>query len=139
MPNTAKMSLVLRLCLCCVLLSGCLPHREDNRLTALDTSVKTFAKMMRWGEYDTATDYLRSRDGQPAERSLARFKGLRITRFEVASQTLLDAGDHAEAQYRVEYYREESGIVRSQQYDQSWWYDAALKRWFSDSEPPAFD
>lgn len=139
MTTTTKMSLVLRSILCCGLLAGCLPHREDTRFAALDTSVKAFAKMMRWGEYDSAAEYLRSRDGKPAEVSLAQFRSLRITRFEVANQTLATAEDEAQAHYRIEYYREESGIVHSSQYDQSWWYDAELKRWFCDSALPAFE
>jgi hypothetical protein len=139
MTTTAKMSLMLRLTICCGLLTGCLPHRDDNRLAALDASIKTFAKLMRWGEYDSVADYLRSRDGTPTAVSLAQFKSLRITRFEVASQTMATTGDKAQAHYRIEYYREEAGIVRSLQYDQSWWHDAEAKRWFSDTALPAFE
>lgn len=128
--------LELSAALCCLLLVGCVSTRDDNRGRELDASLKTFTKLMRWGEFESASAYLVSRDGAPRAVNLDRLRGFRITQFEVSSQIVANDGAEVKVQHRVQYYGEDSGVVRTLQYDQNWWYDPERRRWFVDSDLP---
>lgn len=136
---------MVRLAACCaavlVVLSGCgsLPSiGGEKRALSLDASVETYRKVIRWGYYEEAAKYLRTRDGSGADPDLARAARYRVTRYEVGDRLIADTGEEARVIAHIEYYEIDSGVINSMRDDQYWWYDAETRRWFLGSGLPPF-
>lgn len=123
------------------LLCACTPVTGGNRLRALDDTLKTYDRLVRWGLYDEAARYLRPRaTSAPApEFDAARYEGLRVTSLEAVSLTVEESGDEARVQNRLQYYWDHAPAVRTLTDTQTWWYDARERHWFLDGSLPAFE
>lgn len=120
-------------------LDGCASIQAVQRQEDLDTSVNTYLKLLRWGHFDAAAQYILHRDKQaPAPRTRSDLEGVRVTFYEVLSQGLSDDQKEAFVTVSLGFYDVNSGIVRRFNDHQIWWYDEAAKRWFLEGELPDF-
>ena len=124
-----------------VALSACNPVKSmqsRQRVDKLDAVVDTYRKLIRWGYFDQAAQYVKARDGSALEadaEELARFK---VTGYAVADRWLADTGVEARVLARIDFYEVESGVARSMKDEQLWWYDEADERWYLGSSLPQF-
>jgi hypothetical protein len=123
---------------CAATLSGCNPTRPEQRLTALDTTLDSYNKLIRWNEFQTAASYIRARTGDTPPIDLEPTRGVRVTRLETLSQGVANDDSEARVQNQLQYYRDDAAVVQTLLDDQLWWYDAELARWFLDGNLPAF-
>lgn len=125
-------SLVLVL-LAVIALAACNPVKtmqDRDRMTRLESVVNTYRKLMRWGHYDQAAQYIKARDGShtlPDFKDLNRYK---VTSFTIADQIIADTRFDAKVTAYVEFYDTDSGVVASLRDDQFWWYDQEKKHWY---------
>ena len=111
---------------------------KQGRGTAFEAAVETYAKMLRWGYYDEAAHYLRGRDGVEVEVDLERIARFRISSYELKTQLLSDTGHEGRVIARIEYYEIDSGVLRTLNDEQNWWFETTTKQWFLASPLPAF-
>ncbi|MCC7410529.1 MAG: hypothetical protein IT495_02680 [Gammaproteobacteria bacterium] len=118
------------------LVGACTSIGTEKRMTALDVSLMTYGKLLRWGELEEAAKYIEFRDRDPVAPDYGGLRDFRITSYDVIDQGLNTDGDEAKVRVRIGYYHEASGVVRSVDDLQVWWYDAERKRWFLDGVLP---
>lgn len=128
-------------CTTVILLAGCAGApsiAKKSRSNAFEAAVTTNAKLMRWGYFDEAANYVRAQDGSEIEIDLARISRFRVTGYRIASQ--LTADNHREGRVvaMVEYYEIDSGVLHTLRDEQYWWYDDESKRWYLGSPLPSF-
>lgn len=136
--SSAAVRLMVMITILCAL-QACGPikapsaQRRDNALTL---SLETYRKLMRWGYYEEATQYLKTQDGKtelPDLKALAHYK---ITNFHVGDKLVTDAGTEARVIAYIEYYNIDSGVVGSFKDEQYWWYDEPNTHWYLGSPFP---
>ncbi|MGH8602439.1 MAG: hypothetical protein ACREXR_06580 [Gammaproteobacteria bacterium] len=113
--------------------------RAAQRQENLDTSVNTYLKLIRWGHFDAAAQYIRHREKEgQVPRARDNLEGVRVTFYEVLSQGLSDDQKEAAVAVNLGFYDVDSGIVHRFYDRQMWWFDEAAKRWFLDGDLPDF-
>ena len=120
------------------LVVGCGTVQTQERLTALDDSIRTYAKTLRWAEYEEAARYMVFREREPVSIDFEALEKIRITAYEVYDRELNTEQDEASISVRIEYYHEDTGVVNSLKDKQLWWFSLENERWFLDDSLPDF-
>ncbi|MGR8919304.1 MAG: hypothetical protein ACU85V_06780 [Gammaproteobacteria bacterium] len=133
-----RATLVLVCALTLAACSGMPSVKRESRSNKFEAAVKTYTKLMRWGYFDEAAKYVRSRDGAPIEVDLARISSFRVSAYRNVSQLMADSGEEGRVVAMIDYYQIDSGVIRTLRDEQLWWYDEETKRWHLGSPLPAF-
>ncbi|MBT8445975.1 MAG: hypothetical protein KJO38_02425 [Gammaproteobacteria bacterium] len=134
--RTALMLAIMALTV--VSVTGCNTIKEERRGNELTMSLRTFSKLLRWGMFEDASQYLRNSDDEEIPVDLDSFEGVKVTDFETISQGMSEDGLEATITSQVAYYRQDTGVLREIRYKQVWWYDPEAERWFIDGQLPDF-
>jgi hypothetical protein len=127
--------------LCLALLVACgnvSTMGKKGRGNAFVETVEGYGKMLRWGYYDEAVGLLRNQDGSAVDSDPERVARYRISSYDIKSQLLSDTGAEGRVIVRIEYYDIDSGVLRTLDDAQSWWFDQESRRWFLASPLPNF-
>lgn len=124
-----------------LLISGCQPFqavRNKDRLWNLSVVEKYYSSAVRWGEYDTALSYLRTRN-EPAKRIERSFlEKIRVTEYKLAREIVAPDALQVVYTYRISFLHEDSPQVYELVDTQTWWYDEDEGHWFKDGGLPDF-
>ena len=120
-------------------LGGCNSIKDQRLNTALEASVKTYEKLMRWGRYEEAAQYFLPKDESVRNSDIRRLAYFRVTSYEILSQLIADTKTDARVIAHIEFYGIDTGIVKSYRDEQFWWYDEQSERWYLGSPMPDFD
>lgn len=133
----AKQSLILNtiaVLFVLAMLAACNPVaniQKRESLNQLEAATNTYRKLMRWGHFDQAAQYLRANGEEPLARpdleDMARFK---VTSYTVADQLVADTRTDARVTAYVEFYNIDTGVTTSVRDEQFWWYDKETGRWY---------
>ena len=122
--------------LCIVGCSGVTPIAKKSRAISFESTTKTYGKLMRWGYFDEAAGYVRSKDGTAIEIDLDRIARYRVTSYKNTVVLLADEGSEGRVVAAIEFYEIDSGVLKTIRDEQMWWYDAESERWFLGSGLP---
>lgn len=114
------------------------PITKTGRATSLEASFESYRKLIRWGYYDEAVKYVRTRDGAAARADLSLAARYRVTSFEMRSQLMADTGKEARVLAIIEYYEIDRGVIDTVNDEQLWWFDDEDKHWYLASGLPPF-
>lgn len=104
--------------------------KNQESLTQLKLVVNTYRKLMRWGHYDQAAQYVKARDGSeilPDFEDMARYK---VSSLTIGDQVLGDTEFEAKVTAYFEVYEIDTAVAFSVRDDQLWWYEEDQKRWY---------
>lgn len=116
-----------------LVLSACNPVKNlqsRERMTQLRSAANTYRKLMRWGHFDQAVQYLKTRDGTQEEPDLEDMSHYQISSYTIADQIVSDSEFDARVTAYIDFYRIDTGVALSVRDEQHWWYDEEQKRWF---------
>jgi len=105
-----------------------LQHRES--MTKLRAVVNTYRKLMRWGHFDQAAQYIKARDGSEMLPDLEEMSRYKVTGFSIAEQIVSETEFDAKVTAYVEFYEIDTLVTSSVRDEQLWWYDEIEKRWY---------
>ena len=131
MKATAR--IVILLLLVAFALGACNPVRNiqsRERMTQLKVVVNTYRKLMRWGHYDQASQYLRAHNEKgiaPDLKDMARYK---VTSLTIADQIVSEAEFDAKVTAYFEFYDIDTGIAGTVRDEEFWWFSKEDKRWY---------
>ena len=108
------------------------------RESALQASVDTYRKLMRWGNYEEAGQYVRAKDGKTTLPDYRMLHNYKIVGYHVGEMIMSEKGEEARVVSYVDYYDVDSGSTSTLRDDQYWWYDAERKHWYLGSPLPKF-
>jgi len=129
--------LLLALCV----LAGCSvmkSPRAERRDKAFTATVDTYRKLIRWGYFEEAAQYLKGKDVLLEPPDFDAYRRFKVTGYDVGEQMESNDGNEARVHAQIEYYEIDShvaGAVRDVQY---WWYDEEAERWYLGSPMPNF-
>ena len=121
-----------------VSLAGCAGMQAHDRLARLDSTVKSYAKALRWGHFDTASGFLQPRDASPSPADARRLDDIRVTSYEILNQVTRDDSEEAVIVVQFSFYHANSGSVYTIEDEQLWWYDTERSTWRLDGQLPDF-
>jgi hypothetical protein len=116
-----------------VTIAACNPVKDlqdRERMTQLRSAVNTYRKLMRWGHYDQAAQYIKARNGShtlPDFKDMNRYK---ISSLTIGDQIVSDTEVDAKVTAYFEFYDTDTGVASSVRDDQFWWYEEEEKRWY---------
>lgn len=105
----------------------------------LDEAIKQYNIALRWAMHDTLDSYHVTREGVRNQLDRKAIENIRITAFRITNKELDDEITEATVQGEISYYRNDVGTLNTLAYEQIWWYDENLKRWFMESDFPVFN
>lgn len=124
---------------CLVLLSACAGFStpsEQKRQKAFIEASETYRKLLRWGYYEEAAQYLKGNGEELPRPDLAALAHYRISGYHASEQLQNDSGDEVRLIAIIDFYDIDSGVVNSLRDEQYWWYDIEAKRWYLGSPMP---
>ncbi len=130
MKNSAL--LAVGLVLVVMALAACNPiktFQKRERLTQLNSVVNIYRKLMRWGHYDQAAQYLKARDDSPMLPDFKAMSRYKVSSYTIADQIFSDTDFEAKITAYVDFYNIDTGVALSLRDEQFWWYDEQEKRW----------
>lgn len=137
MRTVAKQTAILTLLIavfCLATQSACNPIgniQKRESLTQLEAATNTYRKLMRWGHFDQAAQYLRANGDEPlAKPDLEDMARFRVTSYTVADQLVADTRTDARVTAYIEFYNVDTGVTDSVRDEQFWWYDKETRRWY---------
>jgi hypothetical protein len=117
------------------LLSGCGSIENDRRATTLQTLTNGYQSALRWGYYDAAAEFLQP-GTHPDQGATTRFRGLRMTGYDVIQPLRLLDPTTAVQTVLIEYLHEDQQVVQNCVDQQRWRWDGTRNRWFLASGLP---
>lgn len=114
-------------------MAACNPIKIVNQreiVTQLHIDVNTYRKLMRWGHYDQATQYVKARDGLKDEIDFEDMSRYKITHFVISGEIKPKTSTEAKVIAEIKFYDIDSGRATSARDDQFWWYGEEEDRWF---------
>lgn len=137
MPRFLR-SLCLLLMIACIL-AGCgrFPSpSEERRHKALTVATETYRKLLRWGYYEEAAQYLKGKGEEIPRPDLTRLARYKISSYNASEELRNDTGDEVRIIVFLEYYEIDSGTAKTLRDEQYWWFDGEEERWFLGSPMP---
>jgi len=116
-----------------IALAACNPVKNLQKresMTQLRAVVNSYRKLMRWGHYDQAVQYLKAREGSTSEPDFEDMSRYKITSLTIADEIISDTDTEAKVTAYIDFYDVDTGRATSVRDDQYWWYDEQEKRWF---------
>ena len=110
-----------------------------GKVASLDESIKQYNIALRWAQHEKLDSYHVTMDGERNRIDRDAFKNIRITGYEITSKELNDDMNEAIVNGVISYYRNDRGTLSTKPYEQSWWYDEDIKRWFLANDLPRLD
>jgi hypothetical protein len=117
---------------------GSMDVRDATRMKSLDVTLNNYDKLIRWSLFSEAARYVRPRSVDAPGVDVRHLQGVHVTQLTPVTQGLSDDRMEARVRNRIDYYWDDSGVIRSLTDDQVWWYDEASHRWYLDGSLPAF-
>jgi len=121
-----------------VMLNGCARIEQKEREIGLDKAVRLYVDSIRWGNFDTAAGFIRSREGTPPELDMTNLGDVRITAYSSRIIHVDETINEAQATAAFDYYNVNSGRVRSVSQSLLWWFEPGSERWYLDGTLPDF-
>ena len=114
-------------------ITACNPVKNFQKresITQLRTVVNTYRKLMRWGHYDQAVQYVKARDGSTVEPDFKDMSRYKITSLTIADEIVSKTDTEAKVTAYIDFYEIDTGRATAVRDDQFWWYDEEEERWF---------
>jgi hypothetical protein len=112
---------------------------EERRDKAFAQASDTYRKLVRWGYFEEASQYLKGRDAPLEKPDFRAYDRYKITSYGFGEQVVSNTGDEARITAHIQYYDTETmkaGALRDEQF---WWYDREAARWYLGSPMPVID
>lgn len=119
----------------CASMKGPRAERRDKAFTA---ALETHRKLVRWGYFEEAAQYLKGKDSALPPPDFNAYRGFKVTGYDIGEQINSDDGNEVRVIAQVEFYEVDSHVAGSVRDTQLWWYDEDAERWYLGSPLPAF-
>lgn len=119
----------------CSMMKGPRAERRDKAFTA---AVETYRKLIRWGYFEEAAQYLKGKDEPLPPPDLNAYRKYKVTGYDVGEQMESNDGNEARVNAQIEFYEIDSHVAGSVRDTQYWWYDEEAQRWYLGSPMPVF-
>ena len=121
-----------------LLIAGCASVPDLVRQTKFGRTVRAYEKAIRWSEFETAEVFLKDTAKEKKPPDLNKLKLIKVIEYEVKETALLKDQSRVLQVAEIQYYRDDSIVVKTVTDHQVWEYDATKKNWYLLSGLPDF-
>jgi uncharacterized protein YceK len=119
------------------LLSGCATITDQGKMDEYGRTMDTYETAIQQSDFNVACKYV-DPAGMNRGDCLDRYENMKIANYKVLAVNVAEDKGEVTTAVEVEYFFLDQYIVKKHQYDQTWFYNEALKRWFLKEGPPLF-
>lgn len=121
-----------------VLFIGCASYGEHKQLDLLDERTEHYETALRWGRYEIARAFIRSKvPGRIAENPDG-LNQIKITSYKLLGRNVFEDNKEAEQKVEIRFYNIDNLIEKTIIDNQTWIFDKDLGTWFLSSGLPDF-
>jgi hypothetical protein len=121
-----------------LLIAGCASGPGLVRQTKFGRTARAYEKAIRWSDFETAKMFLKHTDKEKKPPDKNKLKLIKVIEYEVKETALLKGQSRVLQVAEIQYYRDDSIVVKAVTDHQLWEYDATLKNWYLLSGLPDF-
>jgi hypothetical protein len=125
-------------------LSGCGKFdsmQANERASKLRDAVRTYGKLVRWGEFAAASRYIRvpeKSDVEAPKQSLSMLKSVRVTHYRLTHVEFNEDQQKATVSHELRFFHNDTRREVSTVDRQQWWLDEKSSGWFLNGNVPDF-
>jgi hypothetical protein len=120
------------------LLAACATVKDMTYRKKFDQASQAYGDAIRWSEFETAQQFVRTEGAGAATANLARLNEFKVTSYDVKHTTPLEELLQVRQEAEIKYYKKGSLIEKTLRDLQLWEYDEERNRWYLVSGFPAF-
>jgi len=120
------------------LLPGCNQVKSTQQASAYEDAVTRYAASLRWGRFEDARTFHRSRAGETPAIDIEKLEQIRVTGHTIRKKSITPELDAGFTEVELKYYGNDSVTIKKLTFSHHWWYDDNSKRWFIESGFPIF-
>jgi len=130
----------LRFCIAIsiVFIIGCASFGERKQLDMLEQRTKNYETAIRWGRYDIAGAFVKSKVTTQVTDSHEELKQIKITSYKLLGRNFLENSEEAEQKVEIKFYNIDNLIEKTVIDNQIWLFNKDLKNWFLSTGLPVF-
>ena len=122
-----------------VLIAGCAGGLYLGQQKRFEITSRAYEKAIRWSNFEEAVQYLNDTDKKKNLPDLKKQRHIKVIEYEVKKTTLTKNQSQIIQIVEIQYYRDDSNVVKTVTDNQSWEYDTTLKNWYLLSGIPDFE
>lgn len=123
--------------LLCCLLPGCAMLSEKHKMEEYGRAIDSYETAMRVSDFNVACQYM-DPDVLSQEACTQRYENVKIASYDIRSAKVAEDNQKVVLKAEVSYYLLDRYVVKKVQFEQSWHYEEASKRWLLKTMPPDF-
>ena len=132
-------NLGLSVFLIAVLIAGCAGGLYLPQQKKFERISSAYEKFIRWSDFEEAVLYLNDTAKKKNPPDLKKLRHIRVTAYEVKRTTLIKDQSQVSQIAEIQYYRDDSNVVKTVTDNQLWEYDTTSKKWYLSSGFPVFE
>lgn len=117
---------------------GCASLSEQAKMDAYERTMESYQTAMRMSNFNDACKYV-----DPVEMGrkdcLRQYENVKIVGYDLRGVNLAEDKLEVTQTIEVEYFFLDRHVVKNFEYEQSWRYQEATKRWLLQTGPPNFE
>ena len=137
--KSAINNLGLTVSLLVVLIAGCTGVLNLAQQNRFDKTSRAYEKVIRWSDFEEAVQYLNDTAKKKNPPDLKKLKHIKVIEYKVNRTTLMKDKSQVFQIAEIQYYRDDSNVVKTITDKQLWEYDASLRNWYLLSGLPDFE
>ena len=137
--KSAVNNLGLSVFLLVVLIASCAGGLYLSQQKKFERMSRAYEKVIRWSDFEDAVQYLNDTAKKKNPPDLKKLKHIKVVEYEVKRTTLMKDQSQVFQIAEIQYYRDDSNVVKTVTDNQFWEYDATLKNWYLLSGLPDFE
>jgi len=132
--------IILRCCLAMsiALIIGCVSYGEVKQMDMLEQRTKNYETALRWGRYEIASAFIKSKVTNNLTDNLDGLKQIKITSYKLLGRNFLENNEEAEQKVEIKFYNIDNLIERTIINHQTWIFHKDFGNWFLSSGLPDF-
>ena len=120
------------------LIIGCASFGEVKQMDLLEQRTKNYETALRWGRYEIASAFIKSKVTTHITDSLDGLKQIKITSYKLLARNFLENNEEAEQKVEIKFYNIDNLIEKTIIDHQTWIFNKELENWFLSSGLPEF-
>lgn len=111
---------------------------RTSRISSLEKTIKMFSDSVKFAYYDEIYRFQQLPGGNRVDYNVNQLTDYRIIDYKNLSKLLSDDGITARVISELKYYQIDDGKLEQTLFEQSWWYNPILNKWFLKTPFPLF-
>ena len=121
---------LIPLILLSMLFTSCSTVNDKKKAMTLQTTIRAYESSIRWADFESASSFINPDVVDEPGPDPSVLKGIKVTSYESTIIGVSEDGTEARVVAEISYYNDQRMSVIDLTDQQTWRYDAEVKRWY---------